>query len=203
GLRPYCRFGRLVSAPQRHCLWRAARSQWQDASLVPSDVCTSGIGVYRRYLSASRAGRLVSERREAFGLNMPTLIDPIAGRSVDEHRRCARIVVDEEQWRRLASELAAGRYALLGLWAEQQAVHMLLLEEPAAAMAVATIECPHGRFPSVGSVHPPAIRLERAIRSLFGLEAIGLADQRPWLHLGFWEITDPLAASPSYAPALP
>jgi len=133
---------------------------------------------------------------------MPTLIDTIAGRRVDEHRRCPRIVVDEEQWRLLANELAAGRYALLGLWAEQHAVHMLLLEEPAAAMAVATIECPRGRFPSVGSVHPPAIRLERAIRSLFGLEAIGLADQRPWLDLGFWEIAHPLAASPAHAPAL-
>src|SRR5262249_33705133 len=203
GLRPHCRFGRLVSAPQRHCLWRAARSQRQDASLVSSDVCTSGIGVYCRYLSASRSGRLVSERREAFGLNMPTLIDTIAGRRVDEHRRCPRIVVDEEQWRLLANELAAGRYALLGLWAERQALHMLLFEGPAAAMAVATIECPRGRFPSVGSVHPPAIRLERGIRSLFGLEAVGLADQRPWLDLGFWEITNPLAASPAHAPALP
>src|SRR5262249_3574095 len=72
-----------------------------DASLVSSDVCTSGIGVYCRYLSASRSGRLVSERREAFGLNMPTLIDTLAGRRVDEHRRCPRIVVNEEQWRPL------------------------------------------------------------------------------------------------------
>ncbi len=134
---------------------------------------------------------------------MPNLIDTIVGRSVDEHRRCPRIVVDEEHWRLLASELAAGRFALLGMWAEPGAVHMLLLDEPAAGMAVVSIECPQGRFPSVGSLHPPAIRLERAIRSLFGLEPVGLPDLRPWLDLGFWGISHPLAAAPDVAPPLP
>ena len=33
--------------------------------------------------------------------------------------------------------------------------------------------CLHGRqFPSVGAIHPPAIRLERTIRDLFGLEPV-------------------------------
>src|SRR5262249_61524243 len=104
----------------------------------------------------SRSGRLVSERREAFGLNMPTLIDTLAGRRVDEHRRCPRIVVNEEQWRLLASELAAGRDALLGLWAGQHAVDMLLLEEPAAAMAAANNQGPRRPVPSGRSVYPPA-----------------------------------------------
>ena len=34
---------------------------------------------------------------------------------------------------------------------------------------------PGRRFPSVGALHPPAIRLERAIRDLFGLEPVGVA----------------------------
>jgi Ni,Fe-hydrogenase III large subunit len=134
---------------------------------------------------------------------MPSLINTIVGRSVDEHRRCPRLVVDEEQWRFIASELAAGRYVLLGLWAEPTAVHMCVLDEPATGMAVVSIECPHGRFPSVASLHPPAIRLERAIRSLFGLEPMGLPDLRPWLDLGFWGISHPLAATPGAAPSLP
>ena len=38
--------------------------------------------------------------------------------------------------------------------------------------------------PSVGALHPPAIRLERAIRDLYGLEPVGAPDARPWLDLG-------------------
>src|SRR6185312_6214387 len=38
----------------------------------------------------------------------------------------------------------------------------------------------------------PAIRLERAIQSLFGLQADGSPDPRPWLDLGFWGVKHPL-----------
>jgi len=41
--------------------------------------------------------------------------------------------------------------------------------------------CEEKRFPSIGRLHPPAIRLERAIRDLVGLEPEGLPDTRPWL----------------------
>src|SRR2546421_13033732 len=71
---------------------------------------------------------------------------------------------------------------------------MLLLDGPAAGRAAVSIECPVRRFPSVGALHPPAVRLERAIRSLFGLEPVGLPDARPWLDLGFWGVTHPLGA---------
>ena len=40
--------------------------------------------------------------------------------------------------------------------------------------------------------HPPAIRLERAIHDLFGLEALDAPDTRPWLDLGFWNVRHPL-----------
>ena len=56
------------------------------------------------------------------------------------------------------------------------------------------LECPEGSFPSVGLRHPPAIRLERAIRDLFGHDAIGLPDTRPWLDHGRWGIAHPLGA---------
>ena len=36
------------------------------------------------------------------------------------------------------------------------------------------------------------MRLERAIHSLFGLEAVGSPDTRPWLDLGFWDVAHPL-----------
>ena len=63
---------------------------------------------------------------------MATVRDTIAlGRRVDAHRPWPRVVVTEEQWRSIASELAAGRATLLGLWGEAAAVHMAVLLEPA------------------------------------------------------------------------
>ncbi len=67
---------------------------------------------------------------------------------------------------------------------------MALLE--GSDIAIFTYTCVDGRYPSVGVKHPPAIRLERAIRDLFGLEAAGSPDTRPWLDLGFWDVRHPL-----------
>ena len=91
--------------------------------------------------------------------------------------------------------LAEGKWTLLGLWGDTEAVHLALLDEGAADIAVVTRECPEGRFPSVGLLHPAAIRLERAIRDLWGLEPIGATDSRPWLDHGRWDIRHPLGMS--------
>jgi Ni,Fe-hydrogenase III large subunit len=141
---------------------------------------------------------MVSERRESVGLKMPGLIDTIARRKVDAHRPCPRFIVDEEGWRSVSARLAEGHWCLLGLWGDTGAVHMAALDEaPSPAQtAVVSLDCPAGRFPSVGALNPAAIRLERAIRSMFALEPVGLPDRRPWLDLGFWDIAHPLAAPP-------
>ena len=47
-----------------------------------------------------------------------------------------------------------------------------------------SLACEENRFPSVGRLHPPAIRLERAMRDLVGLDAEGSPDTRPWLRHG-------------------
>jgi Ni,Fe-hydrogenase III large subunit len=47
----------------------------------------------------------------------------------------------------------------------------------------------------VGKVHAPAVRLERAVRDLNGLEPEGAADLRPWLDHGRWKVTHPLGAA--------
>jgi Ni,Fe-hydrogenase III large subunit len=124
---------------------------------------------------------------------MPALTDMIEGRRVDEHHGCARVIVNEDGWRLVSSQLAAGHSLLLGLWGDAGAVHMAMLDQNQVDLVVVSMECPDGRFPSVGALHPPAVRLERAIRSLFGLDPVGLSDTRPWLDLGFWGITHPLA----------
>ncbi len=60
--------------------------------------------------------------------------------------------------------------------------------------------CPDNRYPSVGARHPAAIRLERAIRDLFGLEPEGLTDTRPWLDHGRWAEEQAPAASYPFLP---
>ncbi len=126
------------------------------------------------------------------------------GHRVALHRPWLRVVVDDGFWRSLASELAAGQATLLGLWGDASAVHMGLLLDAEKAICVVTRECPAGHFPSVGRVHPPAIRFERTIRDLYGHEPEGLPDPRPWLDHGRWGVRHPLAATPEPAqPARP
>jgi Ni,Fe-hydrogenase III large subunit/Ni,Fe-hydrogenase III component G len=137
---------------------------------------------------------------------MPALLDIIPqGERVDSHRPCPRFNVTAEVWRHVATEIAAGRAKLFGLWGDASrgpVVHMAMIEEASGDIAVVSLACPRGEFPSVGALHPPAIRLERAIASLYGLEPIGAPDLRPWLDLGFWDVRHPLGARTT-APTTP
>jgi Ni,Fe-hydrogenase III large subunit len=87
-------------------------------------------------------------------------------------------LVDAPAWSAAAPRLQAGAASLLGLWGEPGVVHLAILDGQPSLLH---LPCPDGRFPSIGALHPPAIRLERAVRDLFGLEAEGAADARPWL----------------------
>jgi Ni,Fe-hydrogenase III large subunit len=116
------------------------------------------------------------------------------GHKAEAHRPFPRVTITADGWRRAVTELVEARATLLGLWGDKGCVHMALIEEPSAKIVVLTLPCPEGKFPSVGALHPPAIRLERAIKDLYGLKPTGAADTRPWLDLGFWGVTHPLGA---------
>ncbi|MSO68101.1 MAG: hydrogenase expression protein HypE [Pseudolabrys sp.] len=103
-----------------------------------------------------------------------------------------RATVNEKAWRQAIEQLAAGRCTLLGLWGDAPAVHMALLSEDFSDIAIVSYNCKGGKYPSVAARHPPAVRLERAIRDLFGLDASGAPDTRSWLDLGFWNARHPL-----------
>jgi Ni,Fe-hydrogenase III large subunit len=109
-----------------------------------------------------------------------------AGRIVAGHRPWPRAVVSREAWQQTTSLLSSGAGTLLGLWADGGQVHMAVAEAGQQDFAVLSVECENRSFPSVGRSHPPAIRLERAIRDLWGLNPEGLADVRPWLDHGKW-----------------
>jgi Ni,Fe-hydrogenase III large subunit len=124
---------------------------------------------------------------------MAVLRDLIAmAQRVKAHRPWPRGVVDEVGWRLAADALAAGEATLLGLWGDHDAVHMSLLDEAGTDFATLSLDSRSGRFPSIGAVHAPAIRLERAIHDLFGIAADGALDERPWLDHGRWDVAHPL-----------
>ena len=107
-----------------------------------------------------------------------------SGRSVDHHAPWPRAIVDRKTWRQATSLLSGGQWTLLGLWAEREQVHMAVADN--GGLGVLSFICEDNRFPSVGQLHSPAIRLERAIRDLWRLEPEGLEDIRPWLDHGRW-----------------
>jgi Ni,Fe-hydrogenase III large subunit len=124
---------------------------------------------------------------------MPTLSEVMGqGRPVRDHRPWPRAVVPRAVWISTAERLNDGSWTLLGLWGERDAVHMAVLDESRREVAVLSLEGLAGRFPSVGQFHPPAIRLERAIKDLFGLEPEGTPDSRRWLDHGRWGLRAPL-----------
>jgi len=122
-----------------------------------------------------------------------TLLDSIIQReTAKQHRPWPRAIVGEDGWRQAIDLLVEGRCSLLGMWGDAPVVHMALLAEDFREIAVVTYVCADGSYPSVSARHPAAGRLERAIRDLYGLDAVGAPDNRSWLDLGFWGMRHPL-----------
>jgi Ni,Fe-hydrogenase III large subunit len=115
------------------------------------------------------------------------------GIPIAHHRPWPRTVIVPDQWEALGGLLAQGRHSLLGLWGDAGFVHMAVLDgDGTGHPAVFSIECTAGAYPSIGKLHPPAIRLERAIHDLFGFEPEALPDRRRWLDHGRWGLRHPM-----------
>jgi Ni,Fe-hydrogenase III large subunit len=94
-----------------------------------------------------------------------------------------RSAVDRETWKQAGERLRSGELSLLSLWGEPGRAHMAVIDS-SHELRVLSLACEDNRFPSIGRLHPPAIRLERAMHDLAGLEAEGSPDTRPWLRHG-------------------
>jgi len=135
-----------------------------------------------------------------------TLMEYLGGsREAVAHRPWPRYMLDERGWRDMIHQLAVSDWTLLGLWSDGTEVYVALRDDvgPTTATAVASLFCPDRRFPSLSAVRPSAIRLERALRDLYGLIPVGLTDERPWLDHGRWGMTAPLAMGRGPAPDAP
>lgn len=117
----------------------------------------------------------------------------IAGRTpVPRHRPWPRYEVDHDTWVAISHALGDGGGDLLGLWGDKDAVHLALRVSSEPQPCVFTVLVRSESFPSVGRYHPPAIRLERAVRDLYGYAPLGLLDRRPWLDHGAFGLRAPL-----------
>jgi Ni,Fe-hydrogenase III large subunit len=116
------------------------------------------------------------------------------------HRPWPRALLGNDAWLQAIKLLQEEQCTLLGLWGEREFVHLALIDATGGEPAVLSFECEQRSFPSVGRLHAPAIRLERALRDLSGLDAEGLPDPRAWLDHGKWPVQHPLGqAEPAAA----
>lgn len=112
-----------------------------------------------------------------------------------------RHLLGTEAWSRLPAALAAdATVALLALWAEPGMVHAAFLDETAGAPLLASAPAEAGRYAALSPARPGAIRFERMIRDLWGLQAEGAVDLRPWLDHGRWPVMGPMSANPGLMP---
>ena len=114
------------------------------------------------------------------------------GQTAASHRPWPRALVEGDAWQQAIKLLHEEQCTLLGLWGEREFVHLALIDAALGQPAVLSFECEQRSYPSVGREHAPAIRLERALRDLSGLDPEGLSDERAWLDHGKWPLRHPL-----------
>jgi Ni,Fe-hydrogenase III large subunit len=108
-----------------------------------------------------------------------------------------RYTVDAAAWSQCGHALKAGEADLVALWCDGEQVHLALRLRDAGTPIVMSLALSDRAFPSIGQVHAPAIRLERTIRDLYGVDPKGCPDPRPWLDHGAWGLKEPLGAAGS------
>ncbi len=86
---------------------------------------------------------------------------------------------------------AQGLQDLLALWVDGDAAHMALGVPALKLRIIVSVPLRRGSFPSVAKNHAAAIRLERTLRDLHGVEPKGLPDQRNWIDHGKWPSPPP------------
>jgi Ni,Fe-hydrogenase III large subunit len=102
------------------------------------------------------------------------------------------VVLTAAKWRQLYEAIRVGELAFVSIWGEPGRVLVAVRDPAAPQLAVFTLVCWSGGYPALSLVYPPALRLERALQDLVGLEAVGLPDGRPWLDHGRWGVMHPM-----------
>jgi Ni,Fe-hydrogenase III large subunit len=109
-----------------------------------------------------------------------------------------RHLLSADEWRALAAALAeTSSMELLALWADPTHVHALFHDTAAARFLPASVAVVEGGYTALSPQRPVAAWFERMIHDLWGHNAIGGTDARPWLDHGRWGQAAPLAVRPA------
>jgi Ni,Fe-hydrogenase III large subunit len=123
------------------------------------------------------------------------------GQAIAAVRPWPRRVVDRDIWIAAGRQIADGQGDLLSLWSDAAQLHIAIALHEPFEIVILSLDCPDGRCPSLARQHPPALRLERAIRDLYGIAAEDSPDERPWLDHGRFGLKYPCASAPAEASA--
>ncbi len=114
------------------------------------------------------------------------------------------LTVSEDQWRRVAEDMAAAGGRLLALWASGNeritpTVHAAFLSDRAGLVVTLSIDDTETPYPGLEDLFPAAARMQRAMADLSGVRSTD-SDSRPWLRHAAWPASyRPLIDPPSLA----
>jgi Ni,Fe-hydrogenase III large subunit len=105
-----------------------------------------------------------------------------------------RHILSHTDWTNAANAAHAESWILLAHWADTIQVHALFLDPEALMVMPVSTAVEGGLYPALSPAFPGAAWCERMIRDLWGHDASGGRDLRPWLDHGAWQQLHPMAA---------
>ncbi|MDP1712509.1 MAG: NADH-quinone oxidoreductase subunit C [Candidatus Nanopelagicaceae bacterium] len=106
--------------------------------------------------------------------------------------RIRRTTVGESTWEECAFAIAQNHGQLVTLWASQKSAKRFAVTAIYSMQdeGLLWLDLLLGNnvvtFPDISGLFPSATRMQRAMRDLMGIMAVGSGDNRPWLNHGFW-----------------
>jgi Ni,Fe-hydrogenase III large subunit len=107
-----------------------------------------------------------------------------------------RHILPHADWTALSYAAAAEAWVLLAHWAETAHAHALFLNPAALTVTAVTTPVEAGHYPAISPAIPAAAWYERMVHDLWGHQAAGAADLRPWLDHGNWPLSPPMSTRP-------
>lgn len=127
---------------------------------------------------------------------MTSAHDIVRSAQAEVCRPWLRHILTPAEWSALAHAAAGENWTLLGLWADTQQVHALYLDRENLTGVLASTPATDATYPALSPVFPVATLFECTIRDLWGHEAQGGRNLRPWLNHGNWPQARPMSTRP-------
>ena len=120
------------------------------------------------------------------------------------------LTVSEDQWPRVAQDMAAAAGRLVALWASGDdertvtTIHAAFVADPGGLVLTLPIADRDAPYPGIEDLFPAAARMQRAMADLSGVRSTD-PDTRPWLRHAawpqtFWPLIDPRSLATTTEP---